>query len=512
MENPPSELSGPDLAAGIPLDSLAPGAMLLGHAHGVGVMLVRRGDAVVALSPFCTHYGVSLADGIVDGDTVRCPLHHACFNLDTGNAVHAPAFDALPRWAVEQRDGTVYVREPLAPTALPVTRDPAVAAHMVIVGGGAAGDAAAGMLRKEGFTGRITMLSADQYAPGDRPNYSKGTIAGTVSMDFNFVRLAGFYDEHDIELRLGTTVTSIDTAAHVLHLADGDTVAYDKLLLATGAEPIRLTVPGADLPHVHTLRTLADSLAIAAHATRARSAVVIGASFIGLEVAAALRSIEVAVHVVAPDDVPMARVLGRDVGTFVQHLHEKHGVTFHLGTTAVAIDAAQVTLADGTVIDADLVVTGIGVRPLVALAQQAGLSVDNGVLVDSRLQTSAPDIYAAGDIARWMDDTTGTRTRVEHWAVAQRQGQTAARNMLGRDEAFDAVPFFWSEHYDVTLHYVGHAGPGFTAEVIGSLDATPPSVRVNYRENGRLVAVGTIGRDVESLAAELQFERARRDG
>ena len=250
---------------------------------------------------------------------------------------------------------------------------------MVIVGGGAAGDAAAAMLRAEGYKGQITMLSADEHAPGDRPNFSKGTISGTVAMDLNFVRPSSFYAEHDIDLRLDITVTSLNTDGHTVQLANGEIIAYSALLLATGAEPIRLTVPGADLPHVRTLRTLSDSLDIAERATRAKQAVVIGASFIGLEVAAALQARNVDVHVVARDDVPMTNILGRELGVFKQALHERHGVTFHLGTTVSRIDAAHVHLENGEIIAADLVIVGIGVRPALALATQAGLAVDGSI-------------------------------------------------------------------------------------------------------------------------------------
>lgn len=509
MATSSTELTGPDFAAGFPLAKLAIGTMVLGHAHGSPMLLVRRAESIVAIGAFCTHYGAALHDGMLDGDTIRCPLHHACFNLDTGTATHAPAFDALPRWAVEIRNETIFVTSPLTPLASTLRRDAALTSRMVIVGGGAAGDAAAAMLRAEGYKGQITMLSADEHAPGDRPNFSKGTIDGTVAMDFNFVRPMNFYQEHDIDLRLNTTVTSMNTDGHTVQLANGEIVAYDALLLATGAEPIRLALPGADLPHVRTLRSLRDSLDIAERASRAKQAVVIGASFIGLEVAAALRARNVDVHVVARDDVPMTNVLGQELGVFMQALHERHGVTFHLGTTVSRIDADHVQLENGEIIAADLVIVGIGVRPALALATQAGLAIDNGVLVNSRLATSSPDVFAAGDIAQWLDDATGVRTRVEHWVVAQRQGQIAARNMLGANVAFDAIPFFWTKHYDTTLQYVGHAERGFTTEVSGSLSDASPNVRVDYRNNGQLMAVATIGRDQESLEAELAFERAR---
>jgi apoptosis-inducing factor 3 len=510
MGDIPQELTGPDLAAGLSVDLLGDDALLHGHAFGSHVLLVRHANAFFAIGAHCSHYGVALVDGAVINGEVRCPLHHACFNLTTGAAMRAPAFDALARWHTEVRDHVVYVTAPI--DAVPgrvVPLPQGDAPGMVIVGGGAAGNAAAELLRAEGYDGQVTILSADENHPPDRPNFSKGTIAGTIPHDYNFLRPAEFYRDRRIALRLGARVERIDPAAHAVYLAGGERVRYDKLLLATGATPIRLNTPGAELPHVHTVRSLADAEAIAAIAAGASSAVVIGASFIGLEVAAALRTRNVDVHVVAPDDIPMARVLGTDVGTFMRQLHEHHGVTFHLGTTVATIEAGHVTLASGGTLPADLVVMGVGVTPSTALAESAGLTIDNGVLVNEYLETSAADIFAAGDIARWPDQHTGTRMRVEHWVVAERHGQSAARNMMGERVAFDAVPFFWTEQYDVTLHYVGHAEKGFTATIDGALDVSRPDFRVDYRAGETLVAVATVGRDRESIAAEVAFERMR---
>jgi NADPH-dependent 2,4-dienoyl-CoA reductase/sulfur reductase-like enzyme len=290
-------------------------------------------------------------------------------------------------------------------------------------------------------------------------------------------------------------------------MSDGSRVPFDALLLATGARVVRLDVPGADLPHVHYLRTLDDSTALIAAAERAQRVVVIGASFIGLETAAALRERGLEVHVVGPQARPLERVLGPELGDVVKAIHERHGVVFHFNTSATAIDREAVTLKSGERIAADLVVAGIGVRPETGLAEQASLKVDNGVEVDQYLETSAAGIFAAGDIARWPDPHTGKRIRVEHWVVAERQGQTAARNMLGLREPFDAVPFFWSQHYDLQINYVGHAEGWDRVEIKGN--PADRDCEVGYFEGGRKVAVATVGRDLDSLRAEVELERSR---
>jgi NADPH-dependent 2,4-dienoyl-CoA reductase/sulfur reductase-like enzyme len=363
------------------------------------------------------------------------------------------------------------------------------------------------MLRQEGFDGSVTMLSADASVPYDRPNLSKDYLAGNAPEEWIPLRSPEFYAERGIELRLGTRVAAIVPARHEVTLESGGTLRYDALLLATGASPVKPKLPGAELPHVFTLRTLADSRAIIARARQGGRALVLGASFIGLEVAASLRARGMEVHVVAPDAIPMERVLGPELGRFIRKLHEEHGVVFHLGRTAESIDATGATLSDGTNVQAELVVAGIGVRPVVDLAQAAGLEVEDGVLVDGHLRSSAPDIFVAGDAARWQDARTGERMRVEHWVVAERQGQSVARTLLGGSEPFDDVPFFWSAHYDLALNYVGHARKWDEARIDGSPEAR--DCRVQLVSGGRVRAVVTLGRDRQSLEAEVSLARAR---
>ncbi len=501
--------SGPDLTQGVSVDDLLDGRMLAGHVGKEAVLLARYGDEFFAIGATCSHYGGPLAEGLMVEDTVRCPWHHACFSLRTGEALRAPALSSVACWSVERRDGKIFVQTKKKASKPVEAARPARAAvppeKIVIVGGGAAGFAAAEKLRREQYQGSIVMLSNDNASPVDRPNLSKDYLAGSAPEDWVRLRPENFYSKQGIDLQLNTNVTGIDPRAREVVLSNGSKVPYDRLLLATGAEPVRLSIPGADLPHVRTLRSLADCRAIIERAKAARRAVVLGASFIGLEVAASLRARDLEVHVVAPDKRPMERILGPQMGDFVRSLHAEHGVTFHLEDVANAIDGKQVKLKSGGVIDADLVVAGIGVRPRTALAEKAGLALDSGVNVDSYLETSVPGVFAAGDIARWPDPYSGARIRVEHWVVAERQGQTAALNMLGHREKFTAVPYFWSQHYDVPINYVGHAESWDELAIDGDIAAKDCLLR--YKRNGRVLAVASIYRDVQSLEAEVTMER-----
>jgi NADPH-dependent 2,4-dienoyl-CoA reductase/sulfur reductase-like enzyme/nitrite reductase/ring-hydroxylating ferredoxin subunit len=495
--------SGPDLAQGVPSSDLADGAMLTGHVGDEEVLLVRRGGKISAIGAQCTHYHGPLAEGLVVGNTIRCPWHHACFDLATGEALAAPALSPLTCWQVGERGGKIVVGAKIEQPAPKQTGSPAE--RVVIVGGGAAGFAAAEMLRRRGFAGSIAMLSNDDDAPVDRPNLSKDYLAGSAPEDWVPLRGDDWYAENKIDLKLKTDVTALDAKAKELTLGDGGKIKFDKLLLATGAEPVKLDIQGAKQKHVHTLRSLADSRAIIAAAKSAKRAVVIGASFIGLETAAALRARDIEVHVVAPEKRPLEKVFGPQLGDFIRALHEEHGVQFHLEDGVTAIGGNNVTLKSGGTLDADLVVIGVGVRPRLALAEKAGLKIDKGVSVNEYLQTSAPDIYAAGDIARWPDPISGERIRVEHWVVAERQGQAAALNMMGVKTRFRAVPFFWSQHYDVPINYIGHAEKWDAIDIEG--DVMKRDCVVRYKKGGKVLAVASIYRDSDSLRASADMEK-----
>jgi apoptosis-inducing factor 3 len=499
-------LSGPDLEQGVAFASLAEGQPLLGHARGESVLLVRRGDAVLAIGATCTHYGGPLGEGLVVGDTVRCPWHHACFSLRTGDAVGGPALNPVTAFEVERKGDVVRVRGPREKAEPPAPRS--APESVVIVGAGPAGAACAETLRRHGYRGTVTLVGAEAPGPVDRPNLSKDYLAGTAPEEWIPLRDAAFYAEQEIELLPEDAATGVDLAARRVTLRSGRALGYGALVLATGAEPRRLSIPGGDRPHVFPLRTLADSRAIIARAGAGRRAVVIGASFIGLEAAASLRHRGLEVDVVGPETVPLARILGDEIGAFIRKRHEKEGVRFHLGVTPTAIDDDGVDLSDGERLPADLVVIGVGVVPRTPLAEAAGLKVENGILVDSRLRTSDPHVWAAGDVARYPSPRTGALLRIEHFAVAERQGQAVARSILGGD-AYRDVPFFWSQHYDLTLASVGHAARWDRIETRGSLEVG--DFGAFYLKDGRVLSVVTVGRDLLSLRVEAALERGDED-
>ena len=497
-----SSLTGPDLEQGIEENAVVAGVPLLGHAHGEAVMLVRAEGEVFAVAATCSHYGGPLSQGLVVGGTVRCPWHHACFDLKTGAVRGAPAFNPISCFQVQRTGARLRVGARLTPAPEAPVGDSST--NMVIVGAGAAGHYAAETLRQSGFRGSIQLLGRDPSVPYDRPNLSKDFLAGTASEDWIPLRPRAYYEEKSIHLETGADVSRLDLPGRQVVMADGRRVPFDRMLLATGADPVPLAVPGADAPHVHLLRTLEDCRRLIAALGQAKRVALVGSGFIGLEAAASLRARGLEVAVVSPDAAPLGRVVGPEVSAFLRRLHEQHGVTFHLQESVARIEADAVVTVSGRRVPAELVLVAIGVRPATALAAAAGLAIDNGILVDEHLETSVPGVFAAGDAARYPEPRSGKRIRVEHWAVAQKMGAVAAANMLGSHRRFVDVPFFWSVHYDVTLAYVGHSDSVTDLTIDGSLDGR--DCRVQYQENGRIAAVLTIGRDLQSLEAARALE------
>jgi apoptosis-inducing factor 3 len=494
---------GPDLKAGVDLESLVENSPLLGHFDGEAVILVRQRENIFAIGATCTHYSGPLAEGLVVGETIRCPWHHARYSLRTGEAEGAPALNPVSCFMVQREGGKVRVdRKRDANFEVVCPQNPEAIA---IIGAGAAGAACADMLRRKGYRGPITLVGDEEPGPVDRPNLSKDYLAGKAPEDWIPLRTRDYYESGHVELVVTDPAVRVDPVTHETTLRSGRILRYGTLLLATGAAPQSLPIEGAGLPHVHRLRTLADSRAIVENSQRAKRCVVIGASFIGLEVAASLRDRGLEVVVVGKQVLPLERVLGREFGQFIKDLHEQHGVRFLLGATPEVIREDRVELSNGQSIEAEMVVLGVGVLPRTKLAQDAGLTVDNGIVVDDILRTSAPDIYAAGDVARYPDAISGEPARIEHWVLAERQGQAVARAMLGIGHPFRDVPFFWSQHYDATISYVGHASTWDGLEIRGDLAGRDACAI--YRQNKRVIAVATMGRDRLSLAVESALER-----
>ena len=499
---------GPDFSSGIALSKWLDDGTLSGRVGDTAVLLSRIDGEFFAISATCTHYGGDLAEGHIGRSEVRCPLHHACFDLKTGAVLRAPALDPLDRWRVEIEGERLFVREklPSVSKAQPIRTD---VQRIVIIGGGAAGLACAVELRKLGYEGALTILSDDQDAPYDRPNLSKDYLAGTAEEKWMPLREDDWYRDNRIDLRLNTEVDAIDTERREVRCNSTQSFPFDRLLIATGSEPRRLERNGFSGARVFTLRSFADARSIIEKAKPNSTAVILGSSFIGLEAASALRKRNVSVTIVAPESVPFERVFGRELGALLQALHEDHGVRFHLGNSDAKFESGEVVLANGTHLPADFVLVGAGVTPRTGLAEAAGLTVKDGVWVDEYLKTSCADIFAAGDIAAYPDPITGKRVRVEHWTVAERQGQIAAANMLGAKHVFASAPFFWTEQHGVTVRYVGHATRWDETRRESRIDTDDCILRY-YRE-GRHLATATINRNRVSLEDELQLEATSKD-
>jgi apoptosis-inducing factor 3 len=498
----------PSLSDWLPIDSIKDGGFLAGKVGEEKIIVCRVGQELFAYSAFCSHLGAPLDEGLLADGALRCPWHHARFDVTTGAAICAPAFDRLAAYRIEKRGKDFCVRERLTGHD-PARKSRGKGSPIVIVGGGAAGFSAADALRREGWDGEAILYSEEREQPYDRTLLTKDYLDGSFGDD----RLG--IAQHDlasldVKFEGGVGANSLDARNKTIQLGDGRSQSYRKVLLATGAAPVELKAPGADLPHILLLRSLEDCRRIIAKLFDARRVAVVGGSFIALEAAASLRSRGLDVEVIAPELHPLEKIFGRELSDLVVHTHRAKGVALTLGAKVAHIDARYLTLEDGRKVQADLVLVGVGVAPRLDLARAAGLLIDRGVTVNARLQTSAPDVYAAGDIARWPDPLTGESIRVEHWVVAERQGQVAAANMLGADRAFDIAPFFWTKHFDLSIHYLGHAERW--DEVVVDGDVAERDATVHFRKRGRRLAIATVGRDMATLRAELDWETRKGAG
>jgi NADPH-dependent 2,4-dienoyl-CoA reductase/sulfur reductase-like enzyme/nitrite reductase/ring-hydroxylating ferredoxin subunit len=477
------------------------------------VLLCNVGGTITALGASCTHYGAPLADGVLSGDRIVCPWHHACFHAGTGDLLEPPAFDALPSYKVTVEKGEIFVTPPArwensrSPSMTGRTRSGAQETY-VIIGGGAAGMAAAQALREEGFSGGLVMLTREDRAPYDRPNLSKDYLSGEADPAWMPLRSDDFFASHDIDLRRNQRVRSVDIALRSIVLETGKSLSYDRLLLATGGVPrVPAFAGNGRWDNVFTLRSFDDADAIIHAADRSQHIVIIGSSFIGMEVAASLTERKRHVTVVGAGNEPFEKVLGRDIGRLLRSLHEKHGVTFRMnvevtgfsGTTVVQ----SVSLNDGTTLNADMVVFGVGVSPATEYLDGLPRGSDGSITVDSNLR-AAPDVFVAGDIARFPN--RNSYVRVEHWRVALQLGRIAGQNMAGRKVECNLVPFFWTQQAGLSLRYVGYADRWDDIVTTGSVD-TQDFISFFIRENTVLAAAGC-NRDTEMAAIE---ELMRRD-
>ena len=504
---------GQDLDAGIDPSTIPEGGLLKVCWRGKPVLLANDRGNICAVSGTCTHMDAPLNEGILVDGEVHCPWHHARFSLTTGQAVGAPAFGPLTRFRTTIRDGRLFVID--APTPSPSSHPSGANARVVIVGGGAGGHACAQYLVQAGFRGSVTIISDDPDPPYDRTVCSKQYLIGMQSRDKSLLNDGDIYQAgagHPT-LRLGCRVQALETAQRLLLLDDGERLPFDQLVLAMGAEPKRPPTPGFDLPNVYVLRTLRDADALIRAAEKAQRVAVIGASFIGLEVAASLRQRKLEVHVVTPESIVLEKLLGPEVGRMIQGVHEEQGVRFHFGREVRRFDGEQLALDDGTTFGADFVVLGVGVTPRTELAQAAGIRCapekeGGGVIVNGKLESSCPGVFAIGDIAHYPDPHSGRNIRVEHWVHAQRQGQHVARVMLNQARDYADVPFFWSAHFDTGLRYLGHVGKIIDCETQGSVVERNFSRR--YRGSGKEQAFVTCNRDLKSLREEANWDHAVR--
>ena len=478
------------------------------------ILVANVGGEYFAVAPECTHWHAPLEDGMICGHTLMCPWHHACFNLKDGKPTEPPALDALETYNTTLQNGDLKVDlTPRETDSTKVTTETDLL--MVIVGGGAAGQAAAEELRHQGFDGQITILSQASAVPVDRPNLSKDYLAGNADPDWIPLRSPEWYEENAVEIRLNKAVTKVETAQNRLQLSNGETLNYHKLLLATGGKPRQMNVPGHDLDGVFTLREWKDADAIMEACASARKAVVIGSSFIGMEVAASLAGgHELEVTVVSRDVLPFERILGKEIGQMLQAEHENHNIPFRLQADVAEFighdgKLTAVILKDGEKIPADLAVVGIGVQPNTAFLTDSGLNLakDGSLLTTEFLQTSHPDVFAAGDIASWQNANNESQ-RIEHWRVALQQGKVAAKNMLGKQESITKhVPFFWTTQWDISLGYVGHAA--VWDEIVYHGKPEDKSFVAYYLKDGKFQAAAAVNRDDDLLALEFLLQQGK---
>jgi NADPH-dependent 2,4-dienoyl-CoA reductase/sulfur reductase-like enzyme/nitrite reductase/ring-hydroxylating ferredoxin subunit len=461
-------------------------------AKGKDILLVRIGDRLFATESKCPHYGGPLNKGLLSGDTITCPWHHARFDIATGKLNAPPALDDVQSFSTKVENGEVFIGPPV--TSMPDQDAGEDNRTYAVVGAGAAGNAAAETLRREGFSGRILLITAEKHPPYDRPVLSKGFLTGEASSDSLPLREKEFYKKMGIEIMTERRVRQLKPAERTLCFSDGKEVKYDAVLLATGGKPRPLPVPGADLRSVYLLRSMTDAETILGATKEAKKVVIVGSGFIGLEVAASLRHRDLQVDVASREEIPMARIFGERIGRWFQRMHEAQGVRFHPDVTAERIEdrgeGVRVSLSDGAGIDTDIVVVGLGIDPATDYLEDTNLLEDGAVAVDERLKAKEDGVFAAGDIALFPNPRTGEKHRVEHWVVAEAQGRHAARAMLGVGDSYGEIPFFWTRQYGKSIKYIGYGSP--FDRVVFRGDVEEDSFFAGYCRNGQLQAASCL--------------------
>jgi apoptosis-inducing factor 3 len=472
------------------------------------ILIVNLNDELFALGAHCTHYGAFLEKGILNGDTIICPWHHACFNAKTGALKEPPALDSLPVFEVVIENERVIVR---VPTELPSNKTPKmkkkdadVEENNVIIGGGAAGYAAAQAMREAGYRGKIIIITQENRTPYDRPNLSKDYLQGAARDEWMPLRPDDFYKDYGIEFMFNMKVEEIKIKVKKIVFEKGEDLSFNKLLIATGGIPKQLNIPGSNLKNIFYLRSFSSSDNIIEAAKNSKTAVIIGSSFIGMESAFSLRERDIAVTIVSPDSVPFEKSLGKEVGELLKKQHEESGVRFYLKSSVKNFEGKDiveaVVLESGEKIKTDFVVVGIGVSPATDFIKGIEKTSDGGIKVDKSLWT-AQDIYAAGDIAVFPYWFTEEDIRIEHWRTALQQGRIAGFNMAGKNVELDDVPFFWTQQAGLNIRYVGHANSW--DEIIYQGEVSSKEFIAFYIKNKKVIAAAGNNKDTEMAAVHM---------
>lgn len=478
------------------------------------ILLVRTKDKYYALAPNCTHYGAPLKDGVLSGESLVCPWHHACFSVKSGKVLEPPALDSLPQYEIIVDTDILKIKVPeeLDERKIPemTKQSGADNRQFVILGAGVAGYSAAQSLRENGFSGKVIMLTGEEDAPYDRPNLSKNYLQGEAEEEWMPLRPENFYTENDIELKLSSRVKNIDLETQNIELENDNEISYDKLLIATGGTPRKLVVNGSDLKNIFYLRSFQDARKIIPAAEKAKSAVVIGSSFIGMETAFSLKKRGLNVSVISKDDIPFKSKFGEEIGKMFLKEHEDNGIKFYLETGVKEFAGSgkieKIITEDGTEIEADLVIVGIGVKPATDFIAGIDLNDDGSFSVDEKFY-AGNNIFAAGDVAKFPDWRTGEKTRIEHFRTAEQQGRIAGMVMAGKEIEFSSIPFFWTNQFDLKFRYVGQAKEW--DEIYFDGDVQEKEFAAYFIKDDKVLAVAGVNKDKELAAAQALMREAR---